>query len=413
MTYSSVHAPVYGYLKGSGHTTALHLVYFARTFQIMKIVNRLAVASVLNVGGGEGFHNHLFENIFGIKSVLVDYNPYFLSASKEMFILKKVCADGRQLPFADQSFDLVTCIETIEHVKNCNLLVSELNRVARKFVLISTESYFETENQKQAFLTYIRETHPQFYRRKNRVEPFDINHFTKEDIQRLFRSDKILFFPQYLRKLQDRIAPIKHIRDIVVEMTDHKKIDRASRIIALFPKVKNADVWHTARISEKELIRRVVIDKPDFRMIVDQQMEKENLQTNTRLKEWWQFEKSVQPIVSEDIQELHIDEKGSKGVGIKWLTSDNLDASPPFCLRRIRIEPHGYTTRHQHDWEHQLYVLNGKGCLDQGTKNRTVKLEPGITVRIPALIWHQISCTSEDPLCFLDIIPSVTTHFGR
>ena len=169
MPYSFVHAPVYGYLKGSGHTTTLHLVYFARTFQIMKIINRLSIASVLNVGGGEGFHNYLFEKVFGIESVLVELCHSYLSASKEMFNLKRICADGQQLPFPDRSFDLVTCIETIEHVSNCNHLISELIRVARKFVLVSTESYFETEKQKKAFLTYIRETHPQFFRRKNRV----------------------------------------------------------------------------------------------------------------------------------------------------------------------------------------------------------------------------------------------------
>lgn len=379
----------------------------------MKIINRLPVASVLNVGGGEGFHNYLFEKVLGIESVLVDLCPSFLSASKEMFTLKRVCADGQQLPFPDRSFDLVTCIETIEHVNNCNHLISELIRVARKFVLVSTESFFETEKQKQAFLTYIRETHPQFFRRKNRVSPSDINHFTKDDIQRLFNSDEVVFFPQYHRKLQERIAPIEHIRDIIVEMTDQKQIDRASRIIAFFPKVENADVWQAPRIPEKELIRQVVIDRPYFPLSIDSQMKKEDQQTNTRLKEWWQSEQSVQPIVSEEIQELHIEENGTKGVSIKWLTSDNLDASPPFCLRRIRIEPYGYTVRHQHDWEHQIYVLSGKGRLDQKSKSRATQLEPGLTVRIPPLILHQISCTSEDPLCFLDIIPSVTTHFGR
>jgi ubiquinone/menaquinone biosynthesis C-methylase UbiE len=36
-----------------------------------------------------------------------------------------------QLPFADNAFDLVTCIETLEHVRDVQLALSEIRRVLR------------------------------------------------------------------------------------------------------------------------------------------------------------------------------------------------------------------------------------------------------------------------------------------
>jgi hypothetical protein len=72
MPYKSVHAPVYGYLKGSKHTIPLHLVYLARTFSLVKLMNRLRISSVINVGGAEGFQGRIIKKIFNVKSVTVD-----------------------------------------------------------------------------------------------------------------------------------------------------------------------------------------------------------------------------------------------------------------------------------------------------------------------------------------------------
>ena len=46
--------------------------------------------------------------------------------------------DGSTLPYADESFDVVTTIDVIEHVPEYDAFVAELLRVARRAVLIST-----------------------------------------------------------------------------------------------------------------------------------------------------------------------------------------------------------------------------------------------------------------------------------
>ena len=46
--------------------------------------------------------------------------------------------DGYNLPFPDNSFDVVTCVDVIEHVEDFNRLIKEMLRVSRKGIFLST-----------------------------------------------------------------------------------------------------------------------------------------------------------------------------------------------------------------------------------------------------------------------------------
>src|SRR4051794_37376976 len=50
-----------------------------------------------------------------------------------------VQADGEHLPFADGSFDLAACLDTLEHVESARrpAVVAELRRVARLMVVVA------------------------------------------------------------------------------------------------------------------------------------------------------------------------------------------------------------------------------------------------------------------------------------
>lgn len=39
------------------------------------------------------------------------------------------------------------------------------------------------------------------------------------------------------------------------------------------------------------------------------------------------------------------------------------DGAPNFSMRVFTVDPGGYTPYHQHAWEHENYVLRGKGVL--------------------------------------------------
>jgi len=55
--------------------------------------------------------------------------------------LTAVMMDARRLGFADNSFDVVTALEVLEHMETPELAMAEAIRVARRFVLISVPSH--------------------------------------------------------------------------------------------------------------------------------------------------------------------------------------------------------------------------------------------------------------------------------
>lgn len=63
------------------------------------------------------------------KGALIDRNPKITTLAHY---------DGKIIPFERNSFDIVTCIDVLEHVKDYNEFLSELMRVAQKGVFIST-----------------------------------------------------------------------------------------------------------------------------------------------------------------------------------------------------------------------------------------------------------------------------------
>lgn len=54
--------------------------------------------------------------------------------------------------------------------------------------------------------------------------------------------------------------------------------------------------------------------------------------------------------------------EGTKGVDFRPLIAENV--SPPnFYLRVFDIAPGGHTPKHAHAWEHEVFVVSGKGRL--------------------------------------------------
>ncbi len=64
----------------------------------------------------------------------------------------------------------------------------------------------------------------------------------------------------------------------------------------------------------------------------------------------------------DEVEIADVSEAGAEGVKVRWLISDE-DGAPNFCMRRFDIEPGGHTPLHSHPWEHEVYVLEGKGTF--------------------------------------------------
>lgn len=94
--------------------------------------------------------------------------------------------------------------------------------------------------------------------------------------------------------------------------------------------------------------------------------------------------------------------EGAKGAKIRWLIAQK-DGAPNFALRMFEVEPGGQTPYHSHDWEHELFVLDGKGALltDRGeftfTTNDVMYVDPNM--------MHAFKNTGDGLLKFLCIIP--------
>jgi len=91
------------------------------------------VHSVLDVGCGNG----IFIDQLGGRIRAFGTDRSFAALKQASYL---VCqSDAKTLPFADESFDAVVCMEVIEHLPQATLnsVLGELLRVARKYILIS------------------------------------------------------------------------------------------------------------------------------------------------------------------------------------------------------------------------------------------------------------------------------------
>ena len=95
-------------------------------------------------------------------------------------------------------------------------------------------------------------------------------------------------------------------------------------------------------------------------------------------------------------------EKGIKDVQVRWLIS-NKDGAKNFAMRLFEIKSGGYTPLHQHDWEHEVFILEGEGIIKNKMTEKSFK--QGDVFFIRPMEWHQFLNNNKKLLRFLCIIP--------
>jgi quercetin dioxygenase-like cupin family protein len=95
-------------------------------------------------------------------------------------------------------------------------------------------------------------------------------------------------------------------------------------------------------------------------------------------------------------------EQGVKNVKLRWLISKK-DGAKKFAMRLFEIKPGGYTPSHRHNWEHEVFILEGNGAIKDKTGERLLK--QGDVVFVLPMELHQFVNTGEDILKFLCLIP--------
>ena len=133
--------------------------YFSRFWQpviptFQKHFGLTGRSSLLDVGCAKGFMLHdLVELIPDITVRGVDVSDYAITHAMDDIKSKVQVADARNLPFADNSFDVVIAINTIHNLDrdDCAKALREIERVSRKGSFITVDAYRNEDEKERMF----------------------------------------------------------------------------------------------------------------------------------------------------------------------------------------------------------------------------------------------------------------------
>jgi ubiquinone/menaquinone biosynthesis C-methylase UbiE len=113
-------------------------------------------ASILDVGCAKGFMVHDFKLLMPDARIEgVDVSEYAIENSKEEVKANLQVADAKDLPYEDNSFDLVISINTVHNLAldECKQAIREIQRVSKKHAFITMDAY-RSEAEHQSMLKW-------------------------------------------------------------------------------------------------------------------------------------------------------------------------------------------------------------------------------------------------------------------
>lgn len=112
-----------------------------RITKTIGILKSFYPSSLLDIGSGRGvFLYALMENFPNLNIKASDIEEKCVNDIKNYFELDTILCDAKDLPFEDNSFDVVTALECLEHMENYEEAIKEILRVAKNNVIISVPS---------------------------------------------------------------------------------------------------------------------------------------------------------------------------------------------------------------------------------------------------------------------------------
>jgi quercetin dioxygenase-like cupin family protein len=110
----------------------------------------------------------------------------------------------------------------------------------------------------------------------------------------------------------------------------------------------------------------------------------------------------------ENVAQAPVVMEGAAGCRVRWLV-DETQGAPNFAMRQYEVDPGGYTPKHSHPYEHEVFVLEGSGVVLEGEGEHP--LAPGSYVFVAPGEVHQFRNTGSGPLKFLCLVPN--SHSGQ
>lgn len=114
---------------------------------------------------------------------------------------------------------------------------------------------------------------------------------------------------------------------------------------------------------------------------------------------------------SQQVDSAPVQMEGAQGCQVRWLVGTQ-DGAPNFAMRQFEVAPGGYTPRHHHPYEHEVYILEGAGEILEGGEGDAAAtahpLRPGDVIYVAPDELHQFRNTGAAPLKFLCMVPNAS-----
>lgn len=91
------------------------------------------------------------------------------------------------------------------------------------------------------------------------------------------------------------------------------------------------------------------------------------------------------------------------GKSVKWLLSKEM-GTPNFEMRYFECHKESKGIMEKHSFEHEVFVLKGRGIVENGKTSR--ELKPGDAILVFPNELHQFYNVEEEPFSFICVIPN-------
>ena len=131
---------------------------------LLRLLKPQAGHKLLDVACGEGVLPRFGQELYGLEAYGSDLSQEALRIAKEEGATGMTVSSGELLPFADNTFDYVTCIGSLEHFLDMRASIQEMSRVLKPqgtACILLPNTYSILGNVYKAFKTGISTIDPQ------------------------------------------------------------------------------------------------------------------------------------------------------------------------------------------------------------------------------------------------------------
>lgn len=105
--------------------------------EIITKLRECAAKSVLDIGSGEGIASDIIGKNTNANMDMLDVSIDSLKIAKKNAKSNKICGSIYNLPFGNNAYDTIICLEVLEHLDEPARALKEIKRVSRSYAIIS------------------------------------------------------------------------------------------------------------------------------------------------------------------------------------------------------------------------------------------------------------------------------------